>query len=287
MKTIKSFLFPALLLLLSVSAQAILPPHFTDELFDVNAGTRPSRIILKYFEPVDKGFKVEANKLINSVYVVDFKDGRRTACWEYDAKGNLKEKYELVYNEHGNVSGVRKKDKNQNLQLREEYIYANPKDKNTLKEKRIYHSSDLTILSQELWLRDKQGRVSAIRHMDANGKEKYSDNYTYNAEGLLETDIRLDASGSRRSETENSYDEDGRISLEVVYDRNGKTLVQNKYTYNVKGLPDHITTTSADGTVEYYTIEYNYDERGNWIQQIVYKGMGRVPEVILLRMITY
>lgn len=287
MKTIKSFLFPALFLLLSVSAQAILPPHFTDEMFDVTSGTRPSRIILKYFEPVDKGFKVEVDKLINSVYVVDFKDGRRTACWEYDTKGNLKEKYELVYNEHGNVSGVRKKDKNQNLQLREEYIYANPKDKNTLKEKRLYNSSDLNILGNEIYLRDKQGRVSAIRHLDANGKEKYSDNYTYNAEGLLETDIRLDATGSRRSETENTYDEDGRIILEVVSDRNGKILVQNKYTYNVKGLADHIATISANGASEYYTIEYTYDERGNWIQQIVYKGMGRVPEAILVRIISY
>lgn len=123
--------------------------------------------------------------------------------------------------------------------------------------------------------------------MDANGKEKYSDNYTYNAEGLLETDIRLDATGSRRSETENSYDEDGRLSLEVVSDSRGKTLVQNKYTYNVKGLPDHITTISASGSTEYYTIEYTYDERGNWIQQIVYKGMGRVPEAILVRVISY
>ncbi|MDE5575179.1 MAG: hypothetical protein K2I87_05650 [Bacteroidales bacterium] len=287
MKTIQSFLFPALLLLLSVSAQAILPPHFTDELFDVNAGTRPSRIILKYFEPVDKGFKVEMGKLTNSIYVVDFKDGRRTACWEYDTKGDLKEKYELVYNEHGNVSGIRKKDKNQNLQLREEYVYANPKDKNTLKEKRVYNSSDLTVLGTEVYLRDKQGRVSAVRHMDANGKEKYSDNYTYNAESLVETEVRLDAAGSRRSETENTYDEDGRISLEVVYDRNGKTLVQNKYTYNVKGLPDHITTISADGAAEYNTIEYTYDERGNWIQYILYKGMGRVPEAIVVRILTY
>lgn len=280
-------MFLALFLLLSVSARAILPPHFTDEMFDVISGTRPSRIILKYFEPVDKGFKVEADKLINSVYVVDFKDGRRTACWEYDTKGNLKEKYELLYNEHGNVSGIRKKDKNQNLQLREEYIYANPKDNNTLKEKRVYNSSDLTVLGNEIYLRDKQGRVSAIRHMDANGKEKYSDNYTYNAEGLLETDIRLDAAGSRRSETENSYDEDGRIILEVVYDKNGKTLVQNKYTYNVKGLTDHITTISANGASEYYTIEYTYDERGNWIQYVLYKGMGRVPDVVVLRMISY
>ncbi len=287
MKTIRPLALPALFLLLSVSAQAILPPHFTDELFDVTSGTRPSRIILKYFEPVDKGFKVEMGKLINNVYVVDFKDGRRTACWEYDTKGSLKEKYELQYNEHGNVSSIRKKDKNQNLQLREEYNYANPKDKNTLKEKRIYNSSDLAVLGNELYLRDKQGRVSAIRHMDANGKEKYSDNYTYNAEGLLETDIRLDATGSRRSETENSYDEDGRLSLEVVSDSRGKTLVQNKYTYNVKGLPDHITTISASGSTEYYTIEYTYDERGNWIQQIVYKGMGRVPEAILVRVISY
>lgn len=287
MKTIKSFVFTALILLLSISAQAILPPHFTEELFNVTSGTRPSRIILKYFEPIDKGFKVEMGKPVNSVYVVDFKDGRRTACWEYDTKGKQKEKYELLYNEHGNVSGIRKKDKNQNLQLREEYSYANPKDKNTLKEKRIYNSSDLNILGNEIYLRDKQGRVSAIRHMGANGKEMYADNYTYNAEGLVETEVRLDASGNKRSETETSYDEDGRKNLEVIYDSHGKTLAQNKYTYNVKGLPDHITTTSAEGASEYYTIEYTYDERGNWIQQIVYKGMGRVPEAILVRIISY
>lgn len=287
MKTIKSFVLPVLFLFLSATTQALLPPQFTDELFEVNAGTRPSRIIIKYFEPVDKGFKVEMGKPNSSVLVADFKDGRRTACWEYDLKGNLKEKYELIYNESGNLKEIRKKDKNQNLQIREEYIYTNPKEANSLREKRIYNSSDLSVLCHELLLRDKKGRVSAVRHMDDKGKEKHSDNYTYNADGLVENEIRLDASGARRSETEKSYNEEGRMVSEIIYDSRGKMVAQSKYTYNVKGLPDHITMTTAESPAEYYTLEYTYDERGNWIQQIAYKGMGRVPDAIVVRILTY
>lgn len=287
MKTIKSFLLPALFLLACVPVRALLPPHFTDELFDVNAGTHPSRIIVKYFEPVDKGFRVEMGKPVNNVLVVDFKDDRRTACWEYDLQGNLKEKYELEYNEYGNLALVRKKDKNQNAQIREEYFYANPKDESTLKEKRVYSSANLAVLCHEILMRDKRGRLSTIKHMDENGKEKYTDNYTYNAEGLVENEIRKDESGNRRSETETAYDEDGRVISEIVYDSYGNTVAQSKYTYNVKGLPDHIVLTTIESKAEYYTIDYTYDERGNWIQQVVYKGMGRVPDAILVRILTY
>ncbi|MCM1168983.1 MAG: hypothetical protein NC324_03505 [Bacteroides sp.] len=287
MKIFKPFLSVVLFFFVTASAWALLPPHFTDELFDINPGTRSSRIILKYFEPVDRGFKVEMGKPTNNVLVVDFKDGRRSACWEYDLKGNLKEKYELEYNNHGNLAIVHKKDKNQNAQIREEYFYVNPKDENTLKGKRVYSSVDLTVLCNELFLRDKRGRVSSIRHMGEGGKEKYSDNYTYNTEGLVESEIRLDPSGNKRSETETAYDEDGRMISEIVYDSRGNTIAQSKYTYNVKGLPDHIVMTTPESTAEYYTIEYTYDERGNWIQQIIYKGMGRVPEAILVRLITY
>ena len=287
MKIMRSFGLTALFLLLSVSGQALLPPQYTEELFDVNTATQPSRIIVKYFEPIDKGFRVEIGNRINNVMVVDFKDNHRTACWEYDTKGNLKEKYELAYNEYGILASVSKKDKNQNVQLREEFVYSNPKNENTLKEKRIYNQSDLNLLGQELFLRDKQGRVSASRHLDGAGKEKYTDSYTYNSEGLVEREVRLDPSGSRRSETEKDYDEEGRMISEIVYDRNGKTVAQSKYSYNIKGLPDQITMTTTEVMAEYYTIEYTYDERGNWIQQVIYKGMGRVPEVVVVRTITY
>ena len=287
MKIMRSFGLTALFLLLSVSGQALLPPQYTEELFDVSPGTRPSRIVVKYFEPIDKGFRVEIGNLINSVMVVDFKDNHRTACWEYDTKGNLKEKYDLGYNEYGNLVSVSKKDKNQNVQLREEFIYGNPKNENTLKEKRIYNQANLSVASQEFILRDKKGRISSSRHVDGSGKEKYTDNYTYNAFDLVEREVRLDPSGSRRSETETDYNEEGLVISEIVYDRNGKTVAQSRYSYNIKGLPDQIMMSNAEGAVEYYTIEYTYDERGNWIQQTIFKGMGHVPEVVVIRTITY
>ncbi|MCM1531144.1 MAG: hypothetical protein NC048_08220 [Bacteroides sp.] len=287
MKTFKPFLSVVLFLFVTAPGWALLPPHFTEELFEISPNTRPSRIILKYFTPIDKGFKVEIGSPINNILVVDMKDNRKTACWEYDLRGNLKEKYELEYNNYGNLSIVRKKDQNQNAQIREEYFYANPKDANSLKEKRVYSSTDLRMLCNEQFMRDKKGKVSVVRHLDEGGKEKYSDNYYYNIDGWVESEIRTEPSGNKRSETEKSYDEEGRVISEIVYDGSGKTLAQSKYTYNVKGLPATIVMTTAGGKTEYYTVEYTYDERGNWIQQVIYKGMGRMPETVLVRLINY
>lgn len=288
MKALKTFFTLVAVWAVSINAWALLPPtQFTDGLFDVNPATHPSRIIVKYFAPVDKGFKVETGEPINSVLVVDMKDDRQSACWEYDLKGNLKEKYELEYNEYGVLAMVRKKDKNQNAQIREQYVYANPKNENTLKETRLYKSEDLTSMGSSVYSRDKRGNVSAIRHLDQNGKEMYSDYYTCNAEGLVENELRKDASGARRSETETAYDEDGRVISEIIYNAQGETIVQSVYTYNVNGLPDNIIQTTVERKAERYVLEYTYDERGNWIQQIVYKGFGHVPEVIVMRILSY
>lgn len=288
MKAFKSFSILMVMFLASARLWAVLPPeHFTDELFGVNPGTHPSRIVVKYFTPIDKGFKIEIGEPVNSVLVVDLKDDQKTACWEYDLQGNLKEKYELEYNEYGILSMVRKKDKNQNAQIREQYVYANPKNENTLKETRLYRSENLSSIGSAVYSRDKRGHVSAVRHLDENGKEQYTDSYTCNDEGLVENELRRDAAGLRRSETETSYDEEGRVISEIVYNAQGEVIVQTAYTYNVKGLPDNIIQTTTERKAVRYMIEYTYDERGNWIQQIVYKGFGRVPEMIVMRILTY
>lgn len=288
MKALKSFSILISLFFVSTGSWALLPPEqFTDELFDVNPGTNPTRIVVKYFTPIDKGFRVEMGEPTNSVLVVDMKDNRKTACWEYDLGGNLKEKYELEYNEYGILSTVRKKDKNQNAQIREQYVYANPKNENSLKETRLYKSENLVAIGSTVYSRDKKGHVSAIRHLDENGKELYTDSYTCNDDGLVENELRRDAAGVRRSETETSYDEEGRVISEIVYNAQGEVIVQTAYTYNVKGLPDNIIQTTTERKAVRYMLEYTYDERGNWIQQIVYKGFGRVPEMIVVRMLTY
>lgn len=288
MKALKSFFVLISLFFVSVGSWALLPPvQYTDGLFDVNPATHPSRIIVKYFNPIDRGFRVEVGEPINSVLVVDMKDDRQTACWEYDLEGNLKEKYELEYNEYGVLEMVRKKDKNQNAQIREQYVYTNPRNAATLKETRIYKSEDLTAIGSAIYNRDKRGNVSAVRYLDEKGKEMYADYYTYNSEGLVENELRKDASGARRSETETAYDEEGRIITEIVYNAKREPIVQSAYTYNVKGMPENIIQTTEERKAERRMVEYTYDERGNWIQQIVYKGFGHVPEVIVMRMLTY
>lgn len=287
MKTLKSVFLAVSLLLVSSSVRALVPPQFVDELFEVNPGTRPSRIILKYFQPVDKGFKVEIGEQVNSVLVLDLKDTRPSTYWEYGLDGHLKEKYELEYNENGLLSTVSKKDKNQNPQLHVQYIYSNPKNEKTLKEKRVYNSTNMKVVRTEVFLRDKQGRVSTKRYLDEAGHEMYSDTYAYNSDGWVEDELRKDASGNKRSETETSYDEEGRVISEIVYNSQGKMIAQTKYSYNVKGLPDNIITTTTEVKAERYTVEYTYDERGNWIQQIIYKGVGHMPETILVRLLTY
>lgn len=286
MKTIKSLCTFVLFLLAGTSLYALVPPQFIGRFFEVNPNTRPTRIVLKYFDAVDKGFKVEVGKPSNIILAVDLKDGRRTICREYDVEGNLKGRYDLEYNEYGVLTKVLQKDKKENPQMYSVYTYANPKQENTLKEKKIYNSSDLKVARTEVYLRDKKGNVSTKKYLDANGNEVSSDNFTYNAAGKVEEELRKDANGNRRAQTDNSYDEEGRLVLEIKHDPQGKVVSQNKYTYNAKGLTDNIVIVTNEKT-ERYSVEYTYDERGNWIQQTVYKGVGRVPERILVRVITY
>lgn len=287
MKAFKPLFIFVVMLSASASLRALLPPQFTSDLFDVNPGTHPSRIILKYFKPVDKGFKIEIGEPANTVQVIDLKEEHRLACWEYDLEGNLKEKYELEYNENGLLDMVRKKDKNQNAQVRERYVYSNPKNENTLQETRLYKSDDLTSLGRDVYYRDKKGLVSEIKHFDGSGKAMYSTTYVYTSDGLVENEIQKDAAGNKRFETEYAYDEEDRMISEIVYDADGKTLVQTVYTYNVKGLVDTFVRTTTERKAERYVMEYIYDERGNWIQQVVFKGWGHVPEMILIRILTY
>jgi len=101
-----------------------------------------------------------------------------------------------------------------------------------------------------------------------------------------------------------SYDGDGNeVDKEAVV-FNGKGLVVesrdsetiSKIEYNKKNLPVYLENMDFDITVGYgyepasdmkLFIEYEYDQKGNWIKRIVYSSGEKVPDRITVREIEY
>ncbi|MBD5392014.1 hypothetical protein HDR65_00500 [bacterium] len=275
-------------LLMSASVQAILPPQYTSDLVAVTGKKHPGKLVLKYFAPIDKGFKVEIGEPIESVYVVNFNRERRpTTYWEYDLKGNLVEKYEVEYNVHGLLSLIRRKGDAELIRAYMQYIYGSPKDKKSLNETKIYGTDASKLISYETYVHDKKGNISAMKHLDAKGVEMFSYAYFYDISGMLESEIRQDAKGVRQSETRYDYDDEGKKRSETVFGANEKMLSRTTYHYNEKGLVDGVTMNDDSGKMERYYVEYEYDEYDNWIRQTVYKGTGYVPTSILIRLFVY
>lgn len=280
--------FLAGLLASAASVQAIIPPQYTSELVEITGQRYPKKLVLKYFEPIDKGYEVEIGAPTESVYVVDFNQDRRPyTYWEYDLKGNLVEKYEVEYNVHGLMSLVRRKGNMQLIRAYTQYIYGSPKDKRTLNEKKIYGSEAGKLISSEAYTHDRKGNISTMKHMNAEGEEMFSYAYFYDPSGMLESEIRQDAKGIKQSETRYTYDEEGRKISETVFDANETLLSRISYSYNEKGLVQGVTMSFSGGKMERYYVEYKYDEYDNWIQQTVYKGAGYVPTSMLVRLLMY
>lgn len=103
--------------------------------------------------------------------------------------------------------------------------------------------------------------------------------------------VGYDKNGDETSRGKAAYNRDGYITEYSVGDIN--SVVE----YNEKGLPVYIknaelllnTMLSFGGSDDnkVYHIEYEYDQRGNWIKQTVYEGEMRKPVTISEREINY
>lgn len=101
------------------------------------------------------------------------------------------------------------------------------------------------------------GRVSAVLRHDYLEDDSVTNRYTYNAEGLVISDICYDSQETIVSRTEYSYDKNGSETRCGLYNAAGEliTATDNAYTYDEPGNIIKCVRSYTDGT-QGSTIEY-------------------------------
>lgn len=211
-----------------------------------------------------------------------------------DLKGKIQSiqeiSYQAIEKEGQIIAGKRskpswKKDTkqifNRNGELIQEIVYATnggirlkSKLKANFKEKTILETSfdaqDVKLYTQISKLNQKDEIVEKIRYdLEQNVLAKYE--YEYNDKGDLVTELQfLDNDDKPSVKTLYEYDEHGNKVKEFMYNPLGKLIAKWISTYNDANLLIEEKYYFSDGSlsaIENY--EYQIDENGNWIQQIV------------------
>lgn len=269
-----------------IPVKAILPPAFKGETVAVKDFTNPKELVVKYFNAVDDGFSVRVGDSKASIFRVSYNEQNLPARYEeFNTEGKLKECYERTYSENGLVKAERKMGGNRLLVMESEYVYENPKESKSLKEQRVY-DAEKKLLFVNSYMRNKNKDVSAVRRTDGNGRQTYSYEYYYDEDNNLIREVVVNPQMRRQSETEYGYDEHGRKISEIVYNGEGKMVRHSDYTYNGQGLVSSLVSSVPGGEMQRYDLEYEYDEKGNWIKQTIIKE-NLVPSTIVIRKITY
>ncbi|MBD5396989.1 hypothetical protein HDR62_02445 [bacterium] len=264
----------------------LLPEEYTGELAMIKPGTHPKRMVIKFFEAVDKGFSVELGALQESVYEIRFNEQYMPYRFsEYTIEGDLKEQYDRIYNANGVMTGENKRGADRFVQLSSEYTYENPKQAKTLRVQKIYNS-EKHLMYTETYQSDKKGNITSMRRTNPKEELVYAYEYIYDENNNLIHETRLDTKGTKVSEEEHEYGSHKELLSDNVYNAKGKLRFRNEYTYNDKNEMTGMTITHASGQVETYRMEYEYDTRGNWIRQTTYKG-SKIPVFVIIRDIEY
>ena len=106
------------------------------------------------------------------------------------------------------------------------------------------------------------------------GGTLYKVEYTYNADGLVTKETRIDSDGSIDSSTY-QYDSNGNRIREDRYNGSGNLSDYLLYEYNAAGLESKCVSYSSDGTLNWYDTR-SYNDAGNCTEQFHYSGDGQL-----------
>lgn len=282
----KRFSFLVIGLLSNIPVWAILPPMYTSETVSVKEFSNPKELVIKYFKPIDRGNSIEVGDPTSSVFRIIYNDEFKPVMFEeFDLQGDLKEMYVREYNEYGHVVSDRKMGSNRLVQLILEYRYQKEKEARSLMETKAY-SADKHLLYVKTFSRDKQGNVTNERKADEKGKQLLAYEYFYDEFGNVERQVTINSHIERQSEVEYLYDDRGRKIGEFYYDANGKMTRHMEFNYNENGLMVSASNSVPGGEVHRYEMKYEFDEKGNWVRQEIWKE-GIIPMTIIFRYIKY
>jgi hypothetical protein len=192
------------------------------------------------------------------------KDECNKSIFTYDEKGNLKETSEI--------------DDNGNVMVNTKYVYNR---KGQCQEANHYSSEKL--VGKELTCY-KDKKATGIQVFNEEGLLEKSYNYKYEGDQITEEQT-VDSEGKVIGTLSNEFG-NGQLVSQTRRDTEGNLLSVTKYTRNINNDIVEILISVPKDKAEYkLTLEYEYDEQGNWTKQTqLYNGE---IQNITIRNITY
>ena len=219
-------------------------------------------------------------------YTVAFNvDGNAETISYFDNEGELLSMSKYKYNSDGKLMELSSYDKDGDLIYQCIYEYEGER---VIKNVSKYYWDETPNIYENTneWNGERLICAKSTKNGELQSVAKYS---------------KWDKSGAEWIEYGENGDETGRGK--IAYDENGFIKTYNTETINAeierndKNLPVYIKGARSDSGTgiilseeykdEIFYIEYEYDERGNWIKQTIYEGEIKMPKTISERVITY
>ena len=222
----------------------------------------------------------------NGHYLAEFNSiGNIITLTEYDNDGNLNRVANYKYNEDDNLTNISEYDEDGKLQFNTSFEYkgillvkVTTTFKDTTEEvyvNEIFHDGETII------------KESTHHNGELRSVVKYNKNDKTGAEWVC-----YDKDGNEQSRGSSILNEDGKVTRCNLNDKD-----YYEVTWNEKGLPIYLKNAElynssyvssynyCDGSIFY--IEYEYDNKGNWIKQTLFEGELKKPVTISERVIVY
>ncbi len=257
---------------------------------------------VKTYNIDNKSGEAVKGDLNNSCLALFDPDGNLTSFTTFDNNGNLLLKSVLNFNNKNRVTKYTSLNSDGDLTISYQYKYKGKylsKIKSTLHSKQVFitkykrdgekileytNFADGEIIGKTKCIESRLGYTSYISY-DGNGQElgitEYDDKNLLTKQ-IIETDI-----------TTFTYNNEGDLI------KLSTSSYEGEIKYNEKNLPIYVkgggimTTITLDIILNpyyeanTYYVEYEYDDKGNWIKQTVYESETKKPYSISERIIEY
>ena len=222
----------------------------------------------------------------NGNYLAVFNDvGNLKSITYYDEDGDLSGMEKYKYNEENKVIEFSSYKKDGTLNINITYTYNNNQIESFICKGYWNNEEEIDEYKHK---RDGERLVEVT--ITTNGELSSVTKYN-NYSGQGEEWVTYNKDGKEITRGREVYDDKGRIvsrnedeiHSEVQWnDNNLPTFLKNAFLHNNTNIVWY-----ANGDEHIYYVEYEYDKKGNWIKQIVYKGETKKPLTISERIITY
>ena len=214
------------------------------------------------FEAVEKGETIETGK-------------RSKPSWKKDTyrafkrNGELTE--EIVYSSNGDMRSFSN--------------FKSNTHENNIKESIFNSKGDMTFI--QVWNLNDQGKLVEKLRFNVKGETLIRILYKYDKEGnLIEDSQYFDSSKEPRIKYNYVYDSKGNKVEEYMYNPMNELIAKWKSKYNEDDILVEEQYYYSDGSVaDKETYTYEFDKKGNWVQQIIVAN--GTPKYVVQRDIKY